>query len=253
MSQDAIYPVFFARFYDIIYHGIRSSTDHNFYSDIVQKTKGPILEVGCGTGRLLLPALEIGCDIYGIDISPEMVSCLHGKLTHENKYRVTAEDIKLFSHTRKYDLMIAPFRVFMHLLTVEDQLSALNNIAAHLSEKGVFIFDTYVPNLNYIINGIHNVTDFEGEHKPGMKLQRISSSHSDLISQINNVQMKFIWDDTDGSHEEIWNTQLRFFFRYELEHLIARSDLKLTKILGNFDGTPLNSDSKEMIMFCDRK
>jgi ubiquinone/menaquinone biosynthesis C-methylase UbiE len=106
-----IYPEYFARFYDLIYHQVRDVIDNKFYLEKIKNTRGKILEVGAGTGRLLIEALKNGADIYGIDISPAMLDILKAKLNREQQSRISLQNIVDFKSDFRYDLIIAPFRV----------------------------------------------------------------------------------------------------------------------------------------------
>ena len=125
MKNSLDYPAFFARFYDTIYDHVRDATDHQYYMNKIKNAKGPVLEIGTGTGRFFIDALNNGADIYGIDISPEMIKILENKLPEKELHRVQVQDICTFKLEQRFDLIIAPFRVFMHLLSVEEQLKAL--------------------------------------------------------------------------------------------------------------------------------
>ena len=252
MADSNKYPVFFARFYDTIYDQVRDAKDHQYFMNRIFDTTGPILEIGVGTGRLFLDALNKGADIYGIDISPAMFEILKNKLPEKDHHRIEVQDICTFNLDQKFDLIIAPFRVFMHLLTVEDQFKALDRVFAHLNPDGSFIFDLFVPNLKMLHEGLDHVKDFEGEYSPGKKLTRYSSMQADLINQISHVTFKFVWDEDGLEKTEEWKTDLRFFFRYEIEHLIKQSKLKLVNIFGDFQKHELNKQSKEFIVVCKK-
>jgi len=247
-----LYPDFFARFYDLIYHKVRDGVDNKFYLEKIKNTRGKILEVGTGTGRLLIEALENGADIYGIDISPAMLDILKTKLSENNQGRISIQNIIDFKSDIRYDLIIAPFRVFMHLIGKEDQLNALNNVYESLNPGGQFIFDLFVPDLKPLINGLENVVDFEGEYEPGKRVKRIVSTKPDLINQVINITFRLEWNDDNSDFKKEWKTPLRFFFRFELEHLIERSQFKTYKIEGDFIGNDLNTESKEFIITCQK-
>jgi len=252
MSDSSEYPDFFARFYDIIYDEVRNDADHAYFLKKMLKTSGPVLEVGVGTGRFFIEALNRGVDIYGIDISPSMIEILQNKLPPKEHHRISIQDLCELNLNKKFDLIIAPFRVFMHLLNVEDQLKVLNKIHDHLNPGGQFIFDLFVPNLKMLLEGLDNFKDFEGEYEPGKKLKRYSSMNADLINQISHVTFKFVWDENDEETSKEWKTDLRFFFRYEIEHLVKQSKLQLVKIYGDFEENELNLFSKEFIVTCKR-
>ncbi|MBN2521432.1 MAG: hypothetical protein JXB17_13040 [Bacteroidales bacterium] len=97
-----------------------------------------------------------------------------------------------------------------------------------------------------------NVKDFDEEYEPGKRLKRIISTMPDLINQIIHITMQFKWDDEKGVNKKVWETPFRYFFRYELEHLVERSDFKKYEILGDYEGNKLKSDSKEFIIVCEK-
>ena len=252
MKDTNEYPENFARFYDTIYQQLRDGVDNMFFLKHIFNTNGKVLEIGVGTGRFFIDALKNGVDIYGIDISNNMLNILKGKLGKDQHHRLSNQSIIDFSLDIRFDLIIAPFRVIMHVLDKNDQIGSLNNIYNHLNTNGKFIFDTFIPDLKQIQNGINNVTDFEGEYESGKKLRRIVSAKPDLINQLINVHFKIEWEEDDSINHEDWELQLRFFFRYELEHLIERSNFSQYEILGDYDGNILNQESKDFIIVCKK-
>jgi len=253
MENSAIYPEFFARFYDTLYKHIRNSADHDFFLNRILEVKGPVLEVGTGTGRFFMDALEKGADIHGVDISLAMLDILKQKLPPSHHFRISVDDIRSMQLDKKFDLIIAPFRVFMHLVQVKDQLKALENVYQHLNPGGTFIFDCFVPNMKMLAEGLDRKIDFEGEYEPGKKLVRYASMHADPVNQISHVTFELEWDEDGKERSATWHTELRLFFRYELEHLIALSPLELDDIKGDFAGSPLSPDSGEFIVTCRKR
>ncbi len=252
MTISIEYPDFVARFYDVIYSKVRSGVDTGYFMDKILSTRGKVLEIGVGTGRFFIDALAKGADIYGIDISRNMVDVLKKKLASENHYRIITGDACSMKLDSRFDLIIAPFRVFAHVLDTKNQLLFLNNVYEHLTDKGIFIFDLFVPDPKLMAEGIDNLTDFEGEYESGKRLRRIVSSKTDLVNQLLDVTMKFIWDEDNKQLEKEWKLKMRLFFRYEVEHLIQLSKLNLVKIYGDYQENLLNSESKEFIVVCKK-
>ncbi|MCK9422741.1 MAG: class I SAM-dependent methyltransferase [Bacteroidales bacterium] len=246
------YPQTFARFYDLIYHQVRNNVDHDFFIDEITRTKGKVLEIGVGTGRFFTEALNRGADIYGLDISPFMIQVLLSKLSPVHQPRITLQNIVDFHYDFQFDLIVAPFRVFMHILDKASQIKALNNVFRHLNTGGKFIIDLFIPDLKQLIQGLDHQTDFEGEYEAGKKVRRIVSTRPDLIKQLINVTFRIEWDEANTVRCEDWEIPMRFFFRYELEHLIERSDFKDYRIMGDYSGNELNEKSKEFIVICKR-
>lgn len=250
MSQ---YPDYVARFYDIVYRQVRDAADKSYYVNKLVSCHGPSLEVGVGTGRIFLEALGKGADVYGADNNAEMLAVLRDKLEPRHHHRIKQCDVVTMNLGKRFSLIVAPFRVLSHIVDIEDQIKALNSVSDHLVPGGVFIFDLYVPSLKLLLDGLPPTLDYDGEYAPGLRLRRTSSATSDLIRQITSVTMAFTWEEEGGQYSREWSFPMRFFFRYELEHLIARSRLALKGIYGDFAESPLDSRSKEFLVHCVRR
>ena len=244
------YPASFARFYDLIYRQVRDGVDNEFFLKEISKTAGKVLEIGVGTGRLFLDALSSGADVYGIDISVPMLEVLGEKLNAEQRIRISEQNVVDFHFDFNFDLVIAPFRVLMHVMEKDDQLKALNNVCRHLSPGGRFIFDTFVPDLRQLVNPLDRFTDFDGEHVPGKRLKRTVSTQPDLIRQVIHVDFILEWEEDNGSREDRFTLPMRYYFRYEMEHLVERSEFSGYEIMGDYLGNELSDQSKEFVVVC---
>jgi SAM-dependent methyltransferase len=247
------YPDLIARFYDAVYAKVRDGVDNDWYLQQMTAAPGPVLEIGVGTGRLFAEARRRGIDAWGIDLSPAMIGCCRAKLAPEDRGRVSVADAVTMRPGRQFALVCAPFRVLSHVHGTADQLRLLDAVHDCLVPGGAFIFDLYVPNLRFILEGLPEHVDFDGEYAPGRRLRRIvTSSPGDLSCQRNRVRMRFRWDEADGEHEDEWSFDMRFFFRFEIEHLVARSKLVLGAVHGDFADGPLTADSREFVVRCRR-
>ena len=117
-----------------------------FFVAAAKESGGPVLEVGSGTGRILIPTAREGIEITGLDLSDHMLDICREALNNEPKDvqdRVTLikGDMRDFDLKKTFSLVTTPFRPFQHLLTVEDQINCLNSIRRHLNPGGVFILD----------------------------------------------------------------------------------------------------------------
>ena len=86
------YPSYVSRFYDIIYSQLRSSIDHDYFLKKILETKGAVLEVGVGTGRFFYEAFNQGADVYGVDLSENMLKQLKRKLSEKEHQRIYLQD-----------------------------------------------------------------------------------------------------------------------------------------------------------------
>jgi len=251
--MDEPYPDFVARFYDVVYAQVRDGVDNDYYLGQMAAAGGPVLEIGVGTGRLLAEARRRGIDAWGLDLSPAMVERCRTRLVPGDRERVLVANAVEMRLGRRFALIMAPFRVLSHVAAAEDQLRLLRAVHDHLEPGGRFVFDLYVPNLRILLEGLAEFCDFDGEHLPGRRLRRyVASSPADLARQTTRVRMTFVWDEAAGERREVWQFEMRFFFRHEIEHLVARSPLRLVAIHGDFDGGPLLPDSREYLVICQR-
>lgn len=250
-----------AELYDLVptYH---TRTDVDFYLQCCKAAGGPILELGCGTGRVLLPVAEAGCRITGIDLSEHMLSQCRRKLAFkapevQERVKLVQGSITEFDIDDSYELAIIPFRVLQHLIDVDDQLSCLRNVNRHLAINGKLILDVFQVNLQYINNPIscEEKEDFpEYQFPDGRRLRRTSRlSAFHRAEQYNDVEMIYCLTNPDGVTERIVQAfPMRYFFRYEMEHLLERCGFKIVDLFGNFDKSPLAADSPEMIFVAEK-
>ena len=253
MENEYYYNDTVTRFYDPVYEKFPNlGAGLEFYLEEIKNTAGKVLEAGVGTGRIFIPALKSGADIYGIDYSDKMLNRLKSKIDEKDFHRVSQNDMRNFKLDKKFDLVISPFRVFQHMVTIEEQLKVLDCIYKHLNPGGRYIFDVFNPDLNRITKDVDNVQEFDGEYEPGKRLKRYSSVKFDNLNQVLNITFKFIWDEDGKEMQDEFYTPLRYFFRFELENLIARTKFKLENIYGDFNRNELVHTHKEFIVVCSK-
>lgn len=131
---------FVAELYDHVVP-YRSRPDVDFFVAAAQASGGPVLEVGCGTGRVLIPTTRAGVDIVGLDLSPHMLRVCQQRLQDEpaavqSRVRLHRADMRNFDLAQAFRLVTLPFRPFQHLTTVADQLACLRSLHRHLAAEG---------------------------------------------------------------------------------------------------------------------
>jgi ubiquinone/menaquinone biosynthesis C-methylase UbiE len=123
-----------AKYYDGAYAAMRDLVDAPFYLELAKEIGGPVLEIGCGTGRVLLPIARHGIEIHGVDNSAPMLGILRESLAQEkpdvrNKVTLHAGDMRDLFLSRRFPLVTIPFRPMQHMHSVADQLRALTSAA----------------------------------------------------------------------------------------------------------------------------
>lgn len=252
MKDTFVYTSTMVRFYDIIYDAMLEKQSRDFYVDEIAKCRGPVLEIGTGTGRIFLRALYAGADVHGIDISTNMLNFLKGKLDQKEHYRLNCQDVKNFKLDKKFNLIIAPFRMFSHLISVVEQFNALRCIREHLTDDGRFMFDVFVPSPDKIDGETSENLVIDVEYEPGKRLQRFDIVTPDYIHQVQHITFRFYWDENDGQHQESVEFPFRYFFRYELEHLLTSANLNIEKMYGDFFGHSIDEVQKEFVVVCGK-
>jgi SAM-dependent methyltransferase len=252
-----------AEFYDESYNR-RGSRDVEFYVSYSQKANGRTLELGCGTGRVLIPTAVSGCQITGLDLSPSMLKICREKLANQpievqKRIELIQGDMTSFDNENPFSLITIPFRPFQHLITVEAQKACLDCVIKNLAPGGLFVFDVYNPFLPRLIPNTQYISEAvdlpEKELPDGRKLSRssrIAGFHQD--KQYNDIELIYYISHPDGRTERLVQAfPMRYFFRYEMEHLLENSGFKIIEMFGNFDRSPFSVGSPEMIFVARKK
>jgi len=124
----------------------RADTDETVECLATLAGKGPVLELGIGTGRVALPLAARGIEVHGIDASPAMVAKLRAK-PGGDRIPVTIGDFADVGVSGEYSLIFIVFNTIFALLTQEDQIRCFRNVAAHLAMDGSFVVEAFVPDL----------------------------------------------------------------------------------------------------------
>jgi ubiquinone/menaquinone biosynthesis C-methylase UbiE len=255
-DEAALYDSFIADYYDSSPIVVGRTQDVAFYVVAARKYGDPVLELGCGTGRVTLAIAEAGHRVVGLDISEKMLERgieKRATLRREARERVhlVQGDMTRFDLGEKFRTILIPFRPFQHLLETEKQMDCLHCVRKHLGSGGHLIVDFFQ-------------TDPERMHDPAfqkeallLKYELQDGRHVELSERVarfhramqrNDVEMIFDVTHPGGKKERLvmaWT--LRYFFRYEVEHLLARCGFRSEAVYGNFDGSALSDDSPEMI------
>ena len=109
---------------------------------------GPVLELAIGTGRIGLPLAARGMQVTGIEISPAMAARLRAK-PGGGDIAVTMGDFADVAVPGTYRLAYVVYNTFFNLLTQDDQVRCFENVAAHLTDDGVFVVEAFVPAFLY--------------------------------------------------------------------------------------------------------
>ena len=257
-----VYEGFVAEFYD--YVGLHETRpDTAFYVETARSWGGPVLELGCGTGRILLPTAREGIEITGVDGSEPMLERLRDRLAEEpedvrGRIQVVMGDLRSFEAPGTFRLITCPFRPLQHLHDVDGQVAFMNRVHDHLAPGGRFVFDVFDPDLAILTT---ETPTPEFGHEDPFQLpdgRGVVRAHRvlgrDLATQVNHINITYYVSHPDGRTEQlVHDFRMRHFFRYEIEHLLARAGLAIETLYGDFDRTPYGEGvGGEMIFVCRR-
>jgi SAM-dependent methyltransferase len=235
--------------YDLLFDSL--DFDIPFWLDVARTAGGPVLELGCGTGRVLLPILKAGIAIDGFDASPAMIRRLKEK-AKESGLTVRAEvaDMLDFSMDRRYARLICAFNGFAHCDTVEDQLAVLRCSLEHLEPGGALVLHMSYPGPGYWSEPEGAAVLEHEAPRPGRgKIQLWDNRKKDIVAQRQDSEVE-IWelgasDRPQAVHK--FSTAQRWVYRFELELLFRAAGFARWDILGGFDGRPLTAPDDQMI------
>jgi SAM-dependent methyltransferase len=251
-----------ADLYDYV-NPYRARQDVAFFVDAAKESGGPVLEIGCGTGRVLIPTARAGFDIVGLDASPHMLAVCRRKVSGEpeavqRRVRLVPGDMRRFDLDRAFALATIPFRPFQHLVTVEEQLACLGCIRRHLADRGLLILDLFNPSLDRLAN--QTIGGEFGEELPFTTPdgRRVVRRHKivahDRLAQVNQIELIYDVTHPDGRQQRLVHAfAMRYLFPYEAEHLLVRAGFEVEHLYSGFDKAPYGSTYPGELIFVARK
>ncbi len=234
--------------------GILGDVDH--YKDLAERTGGPVLEMGCGTGRLAIPLARMGLEVWGVDVSEAMLARLAERLAAEPeavRARVRAEraDATALDLPRKdFPLAIIPFNVLMLIADLGGQRRALASAARHVAPGGVLALDVMNP-LIIPLDEQRQPQPSEPRRNPRTGNSYVRNSLHSRIDE-RQVQQLYGWYDELDAKGRIATTDYKFhwriIFRWELELMLNEAGFSVESVAGGFDGAPWTVDSKRIVV-----
>lgn len=246
------------RYYASTYASRRDDVDY-YVTLAVDRTSGPVLEYGCGNGRILLPMAQSGLSVTGIDRSAAMLDDLRGRLRLlapplKKRVRLRRGDMRSVRLKQRFPLVLCTFNTFLHLYTRRDVERFCARVLTHLTPRGRFVVDVSLPvpeELARDPDTIQRTPRFK--HPSTGEVVRYGERFDyDALRQVLLVSMEFEPRDRPG---EGWMTPLahRQFFPQELEALLFYNGLEVVDVHGDFVEAGPEADAHELIYHCKRR
>jgi SAM-dependent methyltransferase len=244
-------PAYYARAY------AKRTDDVRFYVEEAVGSGGPVLEYGCGNGRIALPTARAGVETWGLDLSAPMLADLRARLASEPR------DVRARVHVRRgrmesarlrqrFALVTCPFNGLLHLYDFRLFHAFLQRVRAHLAPGGRFLFDVSVPDPDELARDPavpHGVPPFKYPTEQGDVLVRYRERFDyDAARQVLFVAMEF--EPKNGSPG--WMTPLahRQYFPQELEALLYFGGFEFEERYADFDRSPFDKSARHLVAVC---
>lgn len=242
-----------ARYYDA------ENTDKNddlpFYLELAQDVEGPILDVGCGTGRVMFPLARAGFNVHGIDNEPRMLERARALLDAEqeltDRMHFHEGDARTFEFPVKFGLTLVPYNGLMHFLDQESQIAVLRHLRTWTRDDGVLVLD--LPNAG----DVYATEDTDGlifertflEPETGHLVMQQSVSTLDRTMQL--LQVTWIYDEitADGTVKRTFAPlRLYYYFWSEIKLLLTMTGWEVSTVYGDLDGGEFEDGSPRMVV-----
>lgn len=251
MMDDHMYR--WPQYYDWTSDGLDG--DVTYYAHLAMESGGPVLELGCGTGRCSLGMARHGIEVVGVDRQPEMIQTAQKKaeaMGLDRQCQWVCGDMTQLQLGRRFPLVVIPYRSFLHLLRVKDQLDTLRTIRDHLTEDGLLAFNLFVPDLAQMVEEDERLVNRGQFPIPGTR--EVVEVHDymeyDHFYQQASVIRYYERFSAEGVSLERLRTSfaMRYIFPTELFHLLDRAGFHVVKRYGGFRGEPFGPGSEELVV-----
>ncbi len=227
------------------------------FGEHASMARPPILELGCGTGRITTPLLKAGHTVVGIDLSQSMLIRCTERLRWAGR-RVQGSSLLIRGDMRSlplggpFGLILCPFNAFMHLYRHADVAACLGEVRRLLEpDQGRFLFDVQNPDLRWLLRDPKKRwarTRFK--HPVTGKTMVYSTNHIyDAKRQLTHIKLYYDCPE-DPSAASTVSLAHRQFFPQELRLLLQTNGFTIESEFGYFDGRPFESDSETQLLVC---
>ena len=248
----------FARHYDGDYRDYDDDID--LILALAAECDGPVLEMGCGTGRVALPLAAAGFRVVGVDISSKLLAVARAKLTVQGlgqQVELVQDELTRFDYPQKdFSLAVCTSNTLMHLTSAHAQMLALENACRHLTEGGLLLLDLFNPDVARLIavQGIMELADEWDDESLGVHVMKWSVRTVDFAEQLQDTL--FIYEEiaADGqTRRTVCPFLLRFLWRSEAELMLQASGFTVEDVWGDFDGDPYGENSEHLILLARKR
>lgn len=244
-----------------IYDAFAFTDDLPLYEQLAAAQGGRVLELGCGSARVLVPLALAGHEVTGVDASPHMLALAREKLEAAGpqvaaRVRLVRGDLRTIDLGERFDLAIVAVKTFAYLVTRGEQQQALAAVADHLRPGGLLALDLPNPTPEWLSRPPGSVRqDVFGElPSSGAIVARTETMVStDLAAQVRVIRSAYEVVSDGQVTKRFVEWPFRYTYRFEAEHLLERAGFDVEAVHGGYDGGAFAADSPVLLLLGRRR
>lgn len=238
-------------YYDLEYQNYLS--DVPFLAGWAEKSTGPIIDLGCGTGRVTIHLSQQGHQLIGVDLHEGMLGRAREKTLDANlSIDWVLQDCTQLALNIEAPLIYMTGNSFQHFLTNESQNQLLKCVKTHLSNDGVFIFNTRFPVLSELAQVEESTRTYTDKRHRKIREKNTETYHP-LTQILNCTSVREILEGSNENSIEQDSISLRYVFPLEMERLLTDNGFEILEVYSSWDKKPLHASSSEMIYVCQKR
>ena len=242
-----------AELYEFEYRAFEE--DLPLFLDLATRTGSPVLDIGCGTGRVAFAIAQAGFQVTGIDESEAMLKLAEQHLETNRslaaRVRLPRQSALEYQSETRFRLAIMAVNTFGHFLTKQVQLKLLRNVRRHLVPGGILVID-----MTPIDPGSLSQSESplrlqweKPDEQTGNVVQKWVTCCTDHNLQLNYFTIMYDVIHPDGAlHRFTVQMPLRYTFRYEAELLLELAGFEIEQVLGSYQLDEYDTESERMIL-----
>jgi SAM-dependent methyltransferase len=225
--------------------------DGSFYLALTHQYPGPVLDLGCGTGRITIPLARKDVSITGLDVMPAMLARAQTKAAELPITWIQA-DARTFELHTQFRLILDTGATLQHLLERDDHEAVLARVREHLAADGCVVFHTFAPHPTRLVD-MPEHDWFAYEDQSGRRIRVSGTVGYEHRRQVFHEDAIRRWQD--GAGQEVVRfapLARRMFFPQEFGLLLHYNGFRVEQQYGDWDGSPITNESQLMIAVCTR-
>jgi ubiquinone/menaquinone biosynthesis C-methylase UbiE len=234
--------------------------DAEFYQSRLPSPDSTVLELGCGTGRVLVPLMEHCSYIHGIDISEAMLALCRKKLqalsVSKKRAIVQSGDITDLNLGRSFDFITAPFRVFQNLETDEEVEGLFQTVRTHLAPGGTCILNVFRPFLDKEAMATQwvskkEIPSWEAPIEGGRVTCHDRRKRIDPEKQVAYTDLVYRrYRGEKLEDEAVLNLLMRYYYANEFVEMIESHGFQIVDRWGGYAGEAYGEGPELVVQFC---